>query len=120
MIFTWMPNPLEDNSLEVSGPGGEVPDPAMRRDCPERIVAVDKPKIAGRKPIVVELPAGQYAFCACGESKNQPFCDGAHRTTPFKPELFNLKEEKTVALCACKRSAGGPYCDGSHAKLESE
>ena len=42
------------------------------------------------------------------------------RTTPVKPELVNLKEEKTVALCACKRSAGGPYCDGSHAKLESE
>jgi len=81
---------------------------------------MNKPKIAGRKPIVLELEAGQYAFCTCGESKNQPFCDGMHRTTTFRPELFTLSEEKTVALCACKRNGGGPYCNGSHAKLESE
>jgi CDGSH-type Zn-finger protein len=81
---------------------------------------MDKPKIAGYKPIVVELSAGQYAYCTCGESKNQPFCDGAHRTTSFQPEMFTLAEEKTVALCTCKRNASGPYCDGSHTKLESE
>jgi CDGSH-type Zn-finger protein len=83
-------------------------------------VSMNKPKIAGNKPFVLELPAGQYAFCACGESKNQPFCDGAHRTTSFQPALFTLAEEQTVALCACKRSADGPYCDGSHTRLESE
>lgn len=81
---------------------------------------MDKPKIAGKKPFVLELPAGQYAFCACGESKNQPFCDGAHRTTSFTPEMFNLAEEQTVALCACKRNGGGPFCNGSHSTLESE
>ena len=81
---------------------------------------MDKPKIAGRKPFVLELSAGKYAFCACGESKNQPFCDGAHRTTHFRPVMFELAEEETVALCACKRTAGGPYCDGSHTKLGSE
>jgi CDGSH-type Zn-finger protein len=86
----------------------------------ERIAVMDKPKIAGKKPIVLELPAGQYAFCACGESKNQPFCDGAHRTTSFSPEMFELAEEQTVALCACKQNGGGPYCNGSHAGLESE
>ena len=81
---------------------------------------MDKPRIAGTRPIVVELPPGQYAYCACGESKNQPFCDGAHRTTPFTPIMFTLAEEKTVALCACKRNREGPFCDGSHAALESE
>ncbi len=81
---------------------------------------MDEPRIAGKKPIVVELPAGQYAYCACGESKKQPFCDGAHRTTSFKPLMFELAEEKTVALCTCKRNAGGPFCDGAHVKLESE
>ncbi|MCP3685587.1 MAG: CDGSH iron-sulfur domain-containing protein [bacterium] len=30
-------------------------------------------KIADKKPDV-------YYWCACGESKNQPFCDGAHKT----------------------------------------
>ena len=83
-------------------------------------ISMDKPKIAGTKPIVLELAPGQYAFCACGESKNQPFCDGAHRTTSFSPEMFELAEEKTVALCACKQNGGGPYCNGSHADLESE
>jgi CDGSH-type Zn-finger protein len=86
----------------------------------ERTIAMDQPKIAGKKPIVLELPRGQYAFCSCGESKNQPFCDGAHRTTSFRPEMFEVAEEGTVALCACKRNGGGPYCNGSHAALESE
>jgi len=81
---------------------------------------MDKPKIVGRKPVVLELPAGQYAFCACGESKTHPFCDGAHRATPFRPQMFQLAEEKTVALCACKHNDGGPYCDGSHSRLEPE
>ena len=81
---------------------------------------MDKPKIAGNKPIVLELSAGQYAYCACGESKNQPFCDGSHRTTSFSPEMFTISEDKTVALCVCKQNGGGPSCTGSHAKLESE
>ena len=81
---------------------------------------MDTPKIAGRKPFVLELAAGQYAFCACGESENQPFCDGRHRTTSLRPEMFVLAEEQTVALCACKQNGGGPYCNGAHAKLESE
>ena len=78
------------------------------------------PKIAAKMPKVMELEPGKYAWCACGRSANQPFCDGAHRTTPFRPELFQITEEKTVALCMCKQNGGGPYCNGSHAKLESE
>ena len=35
---------------------------------------MNKPKIAGRKPIAVELEKGEEKyFCACGESKGQPF-----------------------------------------------
>ena len=30
-------------------------------------------------PYQVELEAGKrYAWCACGRSKRQPFCDGSH------------------------------------------
>ena len=25
-----------------------------------------------------------YALCRCGKSKNQPMCDGAHKSTNFK------------------------------------
>jgi CDGSH iron-sulfur domain-containing protein 1 len=31
-----------------------------------------------KNPIKVEGPA---AICACGLSKNQPYCDGSHRQT---------------------------------------
>lgn len=79
-----------------------------------------EPRIAGTKPIVVELKAGKYAFCTCGESTNQPFCDGSHAGSEFRPQMFEMAEEKTVAMCACKRTGGSPYCDGSHAKLGSD
>lgn len=32
--------------------------------------------IAARRPVKVELEAGKrYAWCDCGRSKSQPFCD---------------------------------------------
>ena len=44
------------------------------------------PKIAGTSPIPVEFEEGKtYAWCTCGESKNQPFCDGSHEGSTFKP-----------------------------------
>lgn len=26
-----------------------------------------------------DLEPGDYCWCACGRSKNQPFCDGTHK-----------------------------------------
>ena len=41
---------------------------------------MEKPIIAGKTPIGVELEAGKtYAWCSCGKSTNQPFCDGSHK-----------------------------------------
>jgi CDGSH iron-sulfur domain-containing protein 3 len=66
-------------------------------------------------PVPVELVEGKrYAWCTCGQSKNQPFCDGAHKGTPETPLLFTAADSKTVYLCGCKRTKSGPYCDGSH------
>ena len=32
-----------------------------------------------KAPYAVEVEEGKtYYWCACGRSKNQPFCDGAH------------------------------------------
>ncbi len=76
------------------------------------------PEIADKKPAVIELERGAHYWCACGRSKNQPFCDGSHEGTEFHPyEIIVTEEKRRVALCQCKRTAKAPLCDGTHAKL---
>lgn len=75
------------------------------------------PKIAAKAPKAIELEAGTYFWCACGQSKNQPFCDGSHTGMEFTPVQFSIEEKKTVYLCQCKYSGNKPYCDGTHQKL---
>jgi CDGSH iron-sulfur domain-containing protein 3 len=70
-----------------------------------------------KSPIVKEEKAGVYFWCACGMSAKQPYCDGTHKTTDFKPMRIEIKEDKKVAWCACKHSAGKPFCDGTHRNL---
>jgi CDGSH-type Zn-finger protein len=60
------------------------------------------------------MAAGTYYWCACGNSKNQPFCDGAHKGTGFTPKQVVIAEAKKVAWCACKHSKNPPFCDGTH------
>lgn len=82
---------------------------------------MNKPNIAGRKPVAVELVKGeQKYFCTCGESKAQPFCDGSHKTTAFKPLAFTAEKTGTAYLCMCKQSKNLPYCDGTHATLKDD
>ncbi len=78
---------------------------------------MSEPKIAGTRPIVLELAAGTYWYCTCGGSANQPFCDGAHKGTEFQPEKVELAGDDRIAFCQCKRSGNQPRCDGSHGKL---
>lgn len=78
---------------------------------------MDKPNIAEKSPAILELEAGTYWWCQCGLSKNQPFCDGSHKTTNFSPVEFILEEKKKVALCQCKQTNKAPYCDGTHRNL---
>lgn len=78
---------------------------------------MDEPNIAQKKPYVMEVEPGTYAWCACGLSQNQPFCDGSHKTTSFKPVVEKIEDTQTVAWCGCKRSGQAPFCDGTHKKL---
>ena len=73
--------------------------------------------VADKKPVIIDLPAGTHYWCSCGNSKNQPFCDGSHKGTEFKSLKFILVESKKVALCNCKQTKNGPFCDGSHSAL---
>jgi CDGSH-type Zn-finger protein len=76
------------------------------------------PTIAQKSPYAVELTEGKnYAWCACGLSKNQPFCDGAHSGTDFSPIVWKAEATKTAYLCGCKHSKNAQFCDGSHSSL---
>ncbi len=79
---------------------------------------MSEPVIAKRGPCVVELEAGkEYWWCACGRSKNQPFCDGSHEGTGIQPVQFVEDQGGKRGLCCCKHTKNPPYCDGSHNDL---
>lgn len=80
---------------------------------------MEKAKIAANEPKMVELKPGEtYAWCSCGKSSNQPFCNGSHVGSSFTPTIFNVNEVSQAALCQCKQTKNPPYCDGSHMHID--
>lgn len=83
---------------------------------------MDKPRCGGTAPTQVELQAGKkYAWCTCGISAKQPFCDGGHNQEgcDFKPMVFTAEKDETVWLCNCKLTGDAPRCDGAHSRIET-
>jgi CDGSH-type Zn-finger protein len=78
---------------------------------------MSEPKVGGTKPVVGKYEAGEYWWCACGRSANQPFCDGSHAGSGIEPRKIELSEETRCAWCTCKRTANAPFCDGAHKGL---
>lgn len=79
------------------------------------------PTVAAKNPIAVELEADQtYWFCSCGRAASQPFCDGSHKGSEFRPQEFRVDESKSYWLCQCKGTKSAPYCDGTHKCLNSK
>ena len=92
--------------------GEEKPEPKKTTIQKGSIIAVKEPK-------ETFVEAGKtYAWCACGRSINQPFCDGTHKKeSDLSPKLFKEEAAKSVWLCQCKQTKNPPYCDGSHNRL---
>ncbi|MCA9412764.1 MAG: CDGSH iron-sulfur domain-containing protein [Candidatus Omnitrophica bacterium] len=71
------------------------------------------------KPFVMKVEPGKYAWCACGQSETQPYCDGSHSRcgSEKRPHIVTIEDGKNVAWCGCKQTKTPPYCDGSHSRL---
>lgn len=77
------------------------------------------PFVAQRKPHLLELPPGEYLWCACGHSKTPPLCDGCHDSDGSLPPLaFTVTPRSGLLwLCGCKHTRTPPFCDGAHNRL---
>ena len=77
------------------------------------------PNIAQKEPFAVAVEGGKdYWWCACGLSKNQPFCDGSHKAEGlFNPVQWTAPKTATRWFCACKNTKNAPFCDGTHKSL---
>lgn len=74
--------------------------------------------VARTTPCAVKVEAGKdYFWCACGRSQSQPFCDGSHRGTSFRPVRLRAEKDEWLWFCGCKQTATPPFCDGSHKAL---
>jgi CDGSH-type Zn-finger protein len=89
------------------------------------------PRVAKAEPACVKVEPGKiYAWCTCGLSEKQPFCDGSHKrieptineqgeaVMPYKSLKVQFEEEKEVWFCQCKHTKNPPYCDGSHREFK--
>ena len=105
--------------METAEPTAEesVPAPVETPSEPDPAPPAEPPVICQKKPMVESVFPGTYWWCACGRSKNQPYCDGSHEGTGWGPRQVEITETRQVAWCACKHSQNPPFCDGTHSKL---
>lgn len=95
----------------------KIPNKTRKQDFVHLEEYKDKPEpiSSGTIPFVMKKPklgSKRYYWCACGLSKNQPFCDSSHMKTAFKPVDFIIQENVSeVFLCMCKKTSTPPYCD---------
>ncbi len=76
------------------------------------------PVIAQKAPYSIDVEAGQtYWWCSCGKSANQPFCDGAHKGSDFRPMEWTAPKTRKAHFCGCKHAVNKPLCDGTHGKI---
>ncbi len=66
---------------------------------------MNKGQRAGNSALAIEVEQGKsYYWCSCGKSSKQPFCDGSHKGTEFKPLAYKAELTKRVFFCVCKQT----------------
>lgn len=88
------------------------------------------PKVFATQPTAFKVEKDKtYAWCTCGLSAKNPFCDGGHKQLafeengetimPYKSLKFTAQEDGEVWLCNCKQTKNPPFCDGSHNNIKN-
>jgi len=84
----------------------------------DEFLKMDKARVAADQPACVSVvPEKTYAWCTCGLSQKQPFCDGRHKMIegmPFKSLKVQFDAPEDAWFCMCKQTRTPPFCDGSH------
>ena len=71
---------------------------------------MNKGQRAGNSALAIEVEQGKsYYWCSCGKSSKQPFCDGSHKGTEFKPLTYKAELTKKMFFCACKQTNKQPF-----------
>ena len=96
----------------------------------EMIPNENLPRVAKCEPQMIKVEPGKiYAWCTCGLSEKQPFCDGSHKkietsvnaagelVVPFKSLKIEFDKEEEIWFCQCKQTKTPPFCDGTHNHL---
>merc|ERR1719350_2166000 len=80
----------------------------------------NKPHSPQLNPYFVELEEKTtYLWCACGKSNTQPWCDGSHKGTGYKPLPFIIRQKRSALICGCKFSERRPYCNLTHLHVQA-
>ena len=71
---------------------------------------MNKGQRAGDSALAIEVEQGKsYYWCSCGKSSKQPFCDGSHKGTEFKPLVYKAELTKKFFFVRANKQMINPF-----------